>query len=224
MNELQIFSNNDFGEIRIINIDGKPCAIANEIAKILGYSNPSKATTDHCKNAFMVWGNDSLGRKQEYKVIPESDIFRLIIKSQLPTAEKFERWIFEEVIPTIRQTGGYSMNPPDMELLVRDTIEKSVGIVIKQLLPLVHSIIETSAESAVQHIALKNSNALCNARSNQKVVTAIDKLDVEKIVMIETMLCCGELTFSDIVEVLEGNNIFVNITDIYEYAKTIKVI
>ena len=107
MKELQIFNNDMFGEVRGLNIDGKPYAVANDIAKTLGYTNPSKATNDHCKKSKMVWGNDSLGRRQQFKVIPEGDIYRLIIKSKLPKAQEFECWVMEEVLPQIRQTGGY---------------------------------------------------------------------------------------------------------------------
>ena len=107
MKELQIFNNDIFGEVRGLNIDGKPYAVANDIAKTLGYTNPSKATNDHCKKSKMVWGNDSLGRRQQFKVIPEGDIYRLIIKSKLPKAQEFERWVMDEVLPQIRQTGGY---------------------------------------------------------------------------------------------------------------------
>ena len=107
MKELQIFNNDIFGEIRGLNIDGKPYAVANDIAKTLGYTNPSKATNDHCKKSKIVWGNDSLGRRQQFKVIPEGDIYRLIIKSKLPKAQEFECWVMDEVLPQIRQTGGY---------------------------------------------------------------------------------------------------------------------
>lgn len=107
MKELQIFNNDMFGEVRGLNIDGKPYAVANDIAKTLGYTNPSKATNDHCKKSKMVWGNDSLGRRQQFKVIPEGDIYRLIIKSKLPKAQEFECWVMDEVLPQIRQTGGY---------------------------------------------------------------------------------------------------------------------
>ena len=107
MKELQIFNNDIFGEVRGLNIDGKPYAVANDIAKTLGYTNPSKATNDHCKKSKMVWGNDSLGRRQQFKVIPEGDIYRLIIKSKLPKAQEFECWVMDEVLPQIRQTGGY---------------------------------------------------------------------------------------------------------------------
>lgn len=114
MNELKIFKNEEFGEVRTTEINGKTYFVANDVAKALGYSNPSKATNDHCKKAEMVWGNDSLGRKTAFKVIPEGDIYRLVIKSQLPSADKFERWIFDEVLPSIRQNGGYIMNQNEL--------------------------------------------------------------------------------------------------------------
>ena len=109
MNELTIFNNEEFGEVRTIEIDGKPYFVANDVARALGYTNPSKATNDHCKNAVMRRGNDSLGREQEFKFIPEGDIYRLIVRSNLPSAERFERWVFDEVLPQIRQTGSYHL-------------------------------------------------------------------------------------------------------------------
>lgn len=108
-NELQIFKNEEFGQVRIIEIDGVPMFVANDVAKALGYSNPSKATNDHCKKAIRAWGNDSLGRRQEFKVIPEGDMYRLITHSKLESAERFEMWVFDEVLPTLRKTGSYEM-------------------------------------------------------------------------------------------------------------------
>ena len=107
MNELQIFNNEEFGTIRTVTINNEPWFVANDVAKALGYSNPSKATVDHCKNAREERGNDSLGRPQTFKIIPESDLYRLIIRSKLPSAEKFESWVFDEVLPSIRKNGGY---------------------------------------------------------------------------------------------------------------------
>lgn len=117
LSELQIFQNDEFGQVRTFDIDGKTYFVANDVAKALGYSNPSKATNDHCKNAIKEWGNDSLGRPAEFKVIPEGDIYRLIIKSQLPSADKFERWIFDDVIPSIRRTGGYQKPLSQVEMM-----------------------------------------------------------------------------------------------------------
>lgn len=117
MNELQIFNNEEFGSVRAVEINGEPWFVANDVAKALGYSNPSKATNDHCKKAILRRGNDSLGREQEFKYIPEGDIYRLIIRSNLPAAERFETWVFDEVIPSIRKTGGYQMPKTYIEAL-----------------------------------------------------------------------------------------------------------
>ena len=110
MNELQVFNNLEFGEVRFLEVEGKPYAVASDVAKVLGYTNPHKAIKDHCKNTQKICTNDSLGRQQEVNIVPESDIYRLIIKSKLPQAEKFEQWVMEEVLPQIRQTGGYVSN------------------------------------------------------------------------------------------------------------------
>lgn len=104
------FTNGEFGKIRTITIDGEPWFVANDVAKALDYANPSDATKKHCKRAEMRWGSDSLGRPTEFKVIPEGDLYRLVAKSQMPNAEKFESWIFDEVLPTMRKTGGYVNN------------------------------------------------------------------------------------------------------------------
>jgi prophage antirepressor-like protein len=105
---LRLFSNPQFGEIRIMEVDGAAYFVANDVARALGYSNPSKATNDHCKKAIMRWGNDSLGRRQEFKLIPEGDVYRLAAKSQLPGADEFESWIFDEVLVSIRNNGMYA--------------------------------------------------------------------------------------------------------------------
>jgi len=133
MNELQIFKNEEFGEVRTIEIDGKPYFVANDVARALGYTNPSKATNDHCKNALIRRGNDSLGREQDFKFIPEGDIYRLIIRSNLPSAERFESWVFDEVLPSIRQTGGYQIPQTYAEALrqLADKAEQAERLAIE---------------------------------------------------------------------------------------------
>ena len=122
MNELQIFQNPEFGEIRTIEENGKVLFCGTDVAKALGYKNPTKAIADHCKGTVERRANDSLGRQQNMKFIPEGDIYRLAAKSELPSAERFESWIFDEVLPSIRKTGGYIMGQEemsDLELLSR---------------------------------------------------------------------------------------------------------
>ena len=108
MNDLQIFNSEEFGQVRTIEIDGKPYFSAKDIAEALGYVNPRKAVMDHCKG---VTKRDTLtaGGQQAVNFIPEGDIYRLIVRSNLPSAERFEKWVFDEVVPQIRQTGGYQL-------------------------------------------------------------------------------------------------------------------
>ena len=123
MNELQIFKSEKFGEIQILIENGREYFPATEVAKILGYSNPQKAVRDHCKEKGCT--NRSVltkGGKQEKKFIDEGNLYRLITKSNLPQAEVFESWVFDEVLPSIRKTGMYAtdelLNNP--ELAIKD--------------------------------------------------------------------------------------------------------
>ena len=106
MNKLQIFNSGEFGEIRTIEIDGKPYFVGTDVAKALGYSNPRKAILDHCKGVTKRDTPTSSG-VQLMSYINEGDLYRLIMKSKLPSAEKFESWVMDEVLPTIRKTGSY---------------------------------------------------------------------------------------------------------------------
>lgn len=106
MNELTVFNSEEFGEIRTIEIDGKPYFVATDVASALGYVNPRKAVNDHCKGVTKRDTPTSSG-VQHMSYINEGDLYRLIMKSKLPSAEKFESWVMDEVLPTIRKTGGY---------------------------------------------------------------------------------------------------------------------
>ncbi len=108
-NELEIFKNEEFGEIRTLLIDGKPYFCANDVAKSLGYAKPNNAVLTHCR-ATLKRGIPISGKIQDVNFIPEGDIYRLIMKSKLPSAEKFESWVVDEVLPTIRKHGAYMTN------------------------------------------------------------------------------------------------------------------
>lgn len=106
MDELQIFNSGEFGEIRTIEIDGKPYFVGADVAKALGYNNPRDAVSRHCKGVVKHDTPTSSGI-QSMSYINEGDLYRLIMKSKLPSAEKFESWVMDEVLPTIRKTGSY---------------------------------------------------------------------------------------------------------------------
>lgn len=101
---IQIFENTDFGQIRIIEISGEPWFMASDIAMALGYEKPNNAVNAHCKK-INKFSYPETG--QPVNIIPESDVYRLIMRSKLESAERFQDWVMEEVLPTIRQTGQY---------------------------------------------------------------------------------------------------------------------
>lgn len=123
MNEIKIFENQEFGKVRALEIDGKPYFCGSDIAKALGYKRPNDAITQHCR-ATVKHRTPISGKIQEVNYIPEGDVYRLIVRSKLPSAEKFEKWVFDEVLPSIRQTGGYQMTMPQgKELLALAVLE-----------------------------------------------------------------------------------------------------
>ena len=113
MSELQIFKNEEFGEIRTVDIEGKPFFCGSDVAKALGYARPNDAISAHCR-ATVKWSTPISGKMQDINYIPEGDLYRLIVSSKLPTAEKFERWVFDEVLPSIRKHGGYISGQAEM--------------------------------------------------------------------------------------------------------------
>lgn len=116
MNDIQIFNNPNFGEIRTVILNGEPWFVGNDIAKALGYAKPQNAISTHCRHALKQGIGVQTGSKAdgtpsiqnvEMLIIPEGDMYRLISKSKLKSAEQFEEWVFDEVLPTIRKTGSY---------------------------------------------------------------------------------------------------------------------
>lgn len=120
-NKIEIFNNDEFGNVRIIEEGSKYLFCGADVAKALGYARPSKAIMDHCRG---VLKRDTLtnGGIQSLSYIPEGDVYRLIVHSKLPSAERFEKWVFDEVLPSIRKHGLYAvdelLNNPDVAIAV----------------------------------------------------------------------------------------------------------
>lgn len=140
MNAMQVFQNNEFGELGVLEVDGKPYFPATACAKILGNTNPRKAVIDHCRGDGVTKRDviDSMGRKQIAKFISEGNLYRLITHSKLSAAERFEKWVFDEVLPTIRKTGGYGQ--PDLTAIIMQTATAVCAEMVKQLTPLFQSL------------------------------------------------------------------------------------
>lgn len=107
--EISTFNNSEFGEIRTIQKDDKVLFCGRDIAAALGYADPKKAIIQHCKeDGVAIYPLiDSLGREQQAKFINEGNVYRLIAHSKLPNAQRFESWVFDEVLPSIRKNGAY---------------------------------------------------------------------------------------------------------------------
>lgn len=120
MHELQIFNNEEFGQIRTVEIDGEIYFVGKDVTEILGYSNPRKAIIDHVDEEDKTDGvtiRDSIGREQNPVCINESGLYSLILSSKMPNAKKFKRWVTSEILPTLRKTGSYEM--PNMSTEMR---------------------------------------------------------------------------------------------------------
>lgn len=107
MNELQIFKNEEFGEIRTIEVNNQPWFVGKDVADILGYSNPQKAIRDHIKDKHKTVNETFTVNGTAPVLIDEAGVYSLVMRSKLPKAEEFQEWVTSEVLPTIRKTGGY---------------------------------------------------------------------------------------------------------------------
>ena len=113
MTNMEIFNNAEFGRVRVIEEDGNYLFCAKDVAEALGYAVPRKAIYDHCRYVLKrnVPHPQSETKTVQMLFISEGDVYRLIVHSKLPSAERFERWVFDEVLPALRKNGIYITDP-----------------------------------------------------------------------------------------------------------------
>ncbi len=117
MNDIQVFNNPEFGEIRTVEINNEPWFVGKDVAVILGYSNPQKAIRDHIDEDDRTVNESFTVNGTAIALINESGLYSLVLSSKLPTAKKFKRWVTSEVLPSIRKHGAY-MTPETLEKMV----------------------------------------------------------------------------------------------------------
>lgn len=109
-NEIKVFSNEEFGKVRVLNIDNEPWFVGRDVAEVLGYSNTRDAISKHVDEEDKgVAKCDTPSGAQQMTIINESGMYSLILSSKLPNAKKFKRWVTSEVLPAIRKTGSYNL-------------------------------------------------------------------------------------------------------------------
>lgn len=184
---LQTFSNTEFGNIRTLTIDFEPWFVGKDIADALGYKEPTKATRekvdDEDKKGALIQGTP--GGSQNMVIINESGLYSLILSSKLPNAKKFKRWITSEVLPAIRKTGSYSIEPlqPIERITTKDDYIRAASIVgscRNERLPYVLSILAKAGLDIVQPGDIESGECarLINTAINEYglSMTAIGKL------------------------------------------------
>ena len=133
MNNLQLFNNPDFGEIRALELDGQPWFVGKDVARALGYSNVRDAINRHVDPEDKgVVKHDTPGGTQEMTIINESGLYSLVLSSRLPGAKQFKRWVTSEVLPSIRKSGGYingqeTMSPEELMAKALMVAEKTLA-------------------------------------------------------------------------------------------------
>lgn len=225
MNELQVFQNSEFGELGVLEIEGKPYFPATACARILGYSNPRKAIIDHCKedgvtkrDAWVQTGIKADGspamRQNSTNFISEGNLYRLIVSSKLPSAERFERWVFDEVLPSIRKTGSYGQI--DVAAIITQTATAVCTEMVKQLAPLFQSIARPQAFEERMEL---EERTMQRSQFRKKPASIIDRLCPELRREVEGMLCDGRHTYSEVAARLRQDGIRISIASICRYAQ-----
>ena len=132
MNELMIFNNLEFGEIRTIEMNGEPWLVGKDVAQALGYSDPSSAVSknvDDDDKTTLLLEQDGSNYKSKTTLINESGLYSLVLSSKLPGAKKFRRWVTSEVLPSIRKTGHYTAKPmTDYQQMMAETRRRNARV------------------------------------------------------------------------------------------------
>ena len=128
-NKIQIFDNEEFGVVRVVMIDGVPWFVAADVCRVLEITNSRDALSrldDDEKDDVGI--TDAIGRQQQTNVVNEPGLYHLIFTSRKPEAHKFRRWVFHEVLPAIRQTGGYSVDDDNNRFATATAFERGVEL------------------------------------------------------------------------------------------------
>lgn len=127
MNELRVFSNAEFGEVRTVVVNGEPWFVGNDVAKALGYQKPDQAVRTNVskEDSILVGVSDANNHTQQMKAINESGLYDLIFESRLPSAKKFRRWVTSDVLPALRQNGTYTIPQKQDSYIIDDPVERA---------------------------------------------------------------------------------------------------
>ncbi len=184
IDEIQLFNFENNAQIRTVTHNHQPHFVGRDVAEALGYKRPDNAISRHCRKAQICTLNSG-GQVRHLNIIPEADVYRLIMKSKLPSAERFEDWVVSNVLPCIRNTGGY----------IDGISNKDSGVTIEaQRILLVH--FKETANYALRELDRLNRYGNLNFEDNLRVLNEISKrtaLPIEIITHLHTSGVTGLL-------------------------------
>lgn len=192
MNALQTYTSPDGSAIRTLNIGGTPYFVAKDAAEALGYKDTINAIKQHCRGVVKHHPiQDSLGRTQEARVITEPDFYRLMVNSKLPNAQKFESWVFEEVLPAIRRTGGYMIDRP--EETPEETMARALSIAADTLARREARIAQLEAEAHQTAQELAAADAVISTQHAELAQARPKAMFADAVANSDTCILIGEL-------------------------------
>lgn len=195
MNQLTIFSNEEFGTIRAIERDGEPWFVGKDVADILGYSNSRKALSDHVdeedKNTVTI--RDGISGNPNKTIINESGVYALIFGSKLPRAKEFKRWVTNKVLPSIRKHGVYMTDSKAYDLLHNEESLADLLLQAGEQLKQKNIIIEEMRPKAIFADAVSASNQTILVGELAKILRQNGIVDMGQNRLFETLRNRGYL-------------------------------
>ncbi len=224
VNELRVFENEEFGSVRMQEIEGKVWFCGNDVAKILGYKNNRKAIKDHCRSEGVTnrYTHTDSG-VQNVAFIDEGNVYRLIARSRLPGTGRFESWVFDEVLPQIRKTGGYIGTIGGREgvqelIKVVSVLAKQVNEIQKQVAVMMSGSVHVQLDSEITEICLRSPS-----RKARGAETKCDKLPESELAMTIKALA-KRIPMTKISEMLMSRGYMISKSAIGRYSQKIKCI
>lgn len=178
MNEIQVFNNPEFGEIRTVTINNEPWFVGKDVAQVLGYTNPSEALSEHVdaddklNSKTLSSCNLELGQRGGW-LINESGLYSLILSSKLPGAKKFKHWVTSEVLPSIRKTGSFFGGSKELQaifMLDNRTVEHEQRITALEGSMVVDYAQQRTLATLVNEVVVKALGGKDSAAYNDKSV------------------------------------------------------
>ncbi|MBY6838845.1 Bro-N domain-containing protein [Clostridium botulinum] len=174
-NELMIFKNEEFGQVRTVIIKGEPWFVGKDIAEKLGYKKPRNAITSHVdkedKKVAPIQGD--LGGTQEMIIINESGLYCLILSSKLPQAKEFKKWVTSEVLPSLRKNGTYSITTPTINSNLTDLVQSTITNIVPLIANEMGKVVLQSQQKIDQTIELLHDQSVIYEDDREEIKSLI---------------------------------------------------